>query len=61
MDLTRPDGAKLKGTRLRRARHDALKAIRALADEGDIILEHNEKTKTTRILTPSDIAERMKR
>ena len=61
VDLTRPDGHKLKGAKLRMARHHALSTVKKLSAEGDIVLEYNEKTEGTRILTPSDIAKRMKR
>ena len=61
VDLTRPDGHKLKGAKLRMARHHALSTVKKLAAEGDIVLEYDEKTEGTRILTPSDIAKRMKR
>ena len=44
----------------RNARSDSLKVLKKMEKEGDIIIERDEQTKGTRILTPLDIAKRMK-
>ena len=62
VNLTHPSGWKLKkGSKRWNARSNSLKTLKKMEKEGDIIIERDEQTKGTRILTPLDIAGRMKR